>query len=57
MSRDFFLYLASQDPEQQYWRAAGSNQFIWRKELFEYKAKRCYNLAPEAINYESKGMN
>jgi hypothetical protein len=57
MSRDFFLYLASQNPEQQYWRAAGSNQFIWRKGLFEYKAKRCYNLALEAINYESKGMN
>lgn len=57
MSRDFFLYLASQDPEQQYWRAAGSNQFIWRKGLFEYKAKRCYNLALEAINYDSQGMN
>lgn len=57
MSRDFLLYLADQSIEQQYWRAAGSNQYIWRKGLFEYKAKRCYNLAQEAINYESKGMN
>jgi len=28
MSRDFLLYLANQNLEQQYWRAAGSNQFI-----------------------------
>lgn len=56
MSRDFFLYVANQDPQQNYWRATGSNQYIWRKGAFEYKAKRCYNLAQEAIDYESKGM-
>lgn len=57
MSRDFFLYLANQDLKQTYWRAAGSNQYIWRKGLFEYKAKRCYNLALEAISYESNSNN
>jgi Second Messenger Oligonucleotide or Dinucleotide Synthetase domain len=57
MSRDFFLYLANQDPKQSYWRAAGSSQYIWRKGLFEYKAKQCYKLAMDAIAYESNGMN
>ena len=57
MSRDFFFYLANQDPKQLYWRAAGSRQSIWRKGLFEYKAKQCYNLALKAIDYQSKGMN
>lgn len=57
LSRDCFSYLANQDPSQQYWLAVGSNQYVWRKGLFEYKAKRCYNLAQEAIDYESKGMN
>jgi hypothetical protein len=57
MSRDFFFYLANQNPKQNYWRAAGSNQYIWRKGLFEYKANRCYNLAQEAIHFESRGMN
>lgn len=57
MSRDFLLYLASQNPNQQYWISAGSNQYIWKKGSFEYKAKRCYNLALEAIKYESKDMN
>lgn len=56
MSRDFFSYLASQNTQQEHWRAAGSSQYIWRKGLFEYKAKQCYNLAVDAIAYESKGM-
>ncbi len=57
LSRDYFSYLANQNTNQQYWLAVGSNQYVWRKGLFEYKAKRCYNLAQEAIDYESKGMN
>jgi len=53
MSRDFFDYLAGQNPEQSYWLAIGSNQQIPRKGSFEYKAKQCYNLAAEAIkDYE-----
>lgn len=57
ISRDFFFYLANQGSAQRYWRAAGSNQYIWRKGLFEYKAKRCYNLVLEAISYEANNMN
>jgi hypothetical protein len=56
MVRDFFEYLANQNPKQEYWLAVGSNQFIWRKGLFEYKAKICFNLSLEAIEYESKQM-
>ena len=57
MSRDFFLYLSSQNPQQEHWLAVGSRQYICRKGYFEYKAKQCYNLALEAIEYESKSMN
>ena len=56
MVRDFFEYLACQNPKQEYWFAVGSNQYIWRKGSFEYNAKRCFNLALEAIEYESKKM-
>ncbi len=56
MVRDFFEYLANQNPQQEYWRAVGSKQFIRRKGLFEYKAKVCLNLSLEAIEYKSKQM-
>lgn len=53
MSRDFFEYLASQDPNKKYWLAVGSNQYVYRKGPFEAKAKKCYLLAVEAIAYET----
>lgn len=52
MSRDFFSFMANQDRRQQYWLAPGSDQYVWRKGLFEWKATRCYNLACEAIDHE-----
>jgi hypothetical protein len=52
MSRDFFKYLMNEDDTKSYWYAIGSNQFIYRKGSFSYKAKRCYNLALEAIEDE-----
>lgn len=52
MSRDFFDYLKSQREDQQYWFAIGSNQLIYRKGKFEYKAKLAYNLAVEAIQFQ-----
>jgi hypothetical protein len=55
MSRDFFEYLKNQDANQKYWRAVGSNQYVFRKGAFEYKALRCFNLAKEAIKLESDG--
>jgi len=56
MSRDFFDYMANQNSTQQYWLAPGSSQYVWRKGLFEYKARRCYNLSLEAINYETNAQ-
>lgn len=50
MARDFFNSLANQDPNQSYWRALGSGQYIYRKGNFEYKAKQARNLAQEAID-------
>ncbi len=55
MSRDFFKYLSEQNPKQSYWYALGSNQLIYRKGLFEYRAKRCYNISIEAIKFQSEG--
>jgi len=53
MCRDFFSFMANQDRDQQYWRAPGSGQYVFRKGLFEWKATRCYNLACEAIDHET----
>jgi len=55
MSRDFFAFVMGQNPTQQYWLAPGSNQYVWRKGDFEYKAKRCYNVSLEAIEADGKG--
>ncbi len=52
MCRDFFNWMSSQDENQEWWRAPGSGQYVWGKGLFQYKAKRCYNLSLEAIEHE-----
>lgn len=54
MTRDFFKFLSEQNKEQNYWYAIGSNQLIYRKGLFEAKAKKAYNLALEAIEAYNK---
>ncbi|RBN38602.1 nucleotidyltransferase, partial [Priestia megaterium] len=53
MARDFLLFLSEQDTTQLYWSAPGSGQRVTRKGIFEHKAKKCYNLALEAIEMES----
>lgn len=53
MYRDFFKWMSEQDKEQSYWKAPGSGQYVYGKGLFQYKAKQCYNLAVEAIGYET----
>ena len=53
MSRDFFKHLMNQDDTQAFWYAIGSNQLIFRKGSFSYKAKQCYNIALEAIEKEN----
>ncbi len=52
MCRDFFKWMSDQSETQEYWRAPGSGQYVYGKGLFQYKAKRCYNIATEAIVHE-----
>lgn len=54
MTRDFFAYLSEVNDEQAFWYALGSNQRIYPRGPFSYKAKCAYNRAVEAIQYESK---
>jgi hypothetical protein len=53
MCRDFFDFMANQDKEKEYWRAPGSGQHVFGKGLFQWKARRCHNLALEAIQHET----
>lgn len=53
MCRDFFKWMANQSSEQKYWKAPGSGQYVYGKGLFQYKAKQCYNIALDAISYET----
>jgi hypothetical protein len=52
MSRDFFAFLKDQSATQLYWLAVGSNQQVYTKGNFQYKALRCYNISLEAIEKE-----
>ncbi len=53
MCRDCFKWMAEQDEDQEFWRAPGSGSRVYGKGLFQYKAKRCYNIAVEAIEHET----
>lgn len=53
MCRDFFKWMSEQNEAQEYWKAPGSGQYVYGKGLFQYKAKRCYNLSLEAIIHET----
>ena len=53
MCRNFFELMADQDKAQKYWKAPGSGQRVYGpKGQFQYKARRGYNLACEAIEHE-----
>lgn len=52
MSRDFFKWMADQSVDQEYWKSPGSGQYVYGKGLFQYKAKKAYNLSLEAIEHE-----
>lgn len=56
MSRDFFSYLKNQNENQSYWYAIGSNQLIYRKGNFEYKAKLAYNKSIESIDFQTNNQ-
>lgn len=53
MCRDLFKWMAEQDENQEYWKAPGSGSYVYGKGLFQYKAKRCYNISVEAIAHET----
>ena len=55
LTRDFFDYLSKVDDQQSYWYAVGSNQLIFPRGNFSYKALRTYNLAVDALALEAKG--
>jgi Second Messenger Oligonucleotide or Dinucleotide Synthetase domain len=55
MCRDFFKWMSEQNAEQEYWKAPGSGQYVYGKGLFQYKAKRCYNISIDAIQSASDG--
>jgi hypothetical protein len=52
MARDFFEWVAGQPEDKDVWRAPGSGQYVYGAD-FRYKAKRCYNVAREAIDHET----
>lgn len=54
MCRDFLSYLSDQDKDQDYWKAPGSGQRVYRRGRFEAKARKCYLLAIQAIEHESQ---
>ena len=53
MCRDFFKWMSEQSSQQTHWKAPGSGQYVYGKDLFQYKAKQCYNIAVEAISNET----
>ena len=53
MCRDFFDWMGDQSRDQEYWKAPGSGQYVYGKQLFQYKAKRCHNISVEAIALET----
>lgn len=52
MCRDFFKWMSEHDEKKEWWRSPGASQYVYGKGLFQYKAKRCYNISLEAIAHE-----
>lgn len=55
MCRDFFGFLARQNQAQDYWKAPGSGSYVWRKGVFENKARSAELRCLEAIAYAGQG--
>lgn len=51
MARDFFDYLSKIPETQVYWRAPGSGSYVWKKGVFQHKARSAYLRSLEAIKY------
>lgn len=52
MTRDFFEFMKNLSLTQEYWLAPGSNNRVYKAENFQTKAKKAYENAIEAIQYE-----
>ena len=57
MARDFLVMLSSQNRQQSYWYAPGSNSTVYRTGSFERHAAQAYQLALEAIAFDAKGQS
>ena len=55
MTRDFFKWLSEFDDTLSYWLAIGSNQHVYNRGSFNYKAKMTCNIATEAVECENNG--
>jgi hypothetical protein len=56
LTRDFFGFLAGQDPTQKYWLAPGSGSYVYRGGPFEYKARQAELRTHEALKYQRENM-
>lgn len=54
LCRDFYEFLASQDEDQEYWLAPGSNKRVYRKDKFSAKAKKAKTRCDDAIKNDGK---
>ena len=53
--RDFFDFLSKRDQNQTTWRAPGSGSYVYRKGIFEHKARSAHLRAVEAISAATNG--
>lgn len=51
--RDFMKHLSEIDTSKLYWRAPGSESYVWKKGNFQSKAKVAYEKSLDAIKYDS----
>ncbi|PAJ80638.1 SMODS domain-containing nucleotidyltransferase [Burkholderia ubonensis] len=57
LTRDFFNYLANLDTSQTYWLAPGSGSYVYRSDVFQFKARSAELRAIEAIGHQLKSEN
>jgi hypothetical protein len=52
LTRDFFNFLAGLSTQQTYWLAPGSGSYVYRSDVFQYKARSAELRALEALEYQ-----
>lgn len=55
MARDFFKFMADQNPKQEWWRAPGTGKAVFTEGDFQAKAKIDYGLSLKAIEHDQNG--